>query len=36
MPGHYVVIGKNNQIVSGLHGDIFYIEDEEEDEEYVD
>ena len=41
MPWHYVVIGKNNQIVCGLHGDIFYIEDEEAeaeaeaDEEYV-
>ena len=29
MPGHYVVIGRNNQIVSGLHGDIFYIDFED-------
>jgi hypothetical protein len=35
MPGHYVAVGKNNQIVCGLHGDIFYIEDEEADKEYV-
>jgi len=35
MPGHYVVVGKNNQIVSGLHGDIFYIEDEEADEDWI-
>lgn len=33
MPGHYVVIGKQNQIAAGLHGDIFYIEDEEEDKD---
>lgn len=26
MPGHYVVVGKNNQIAAGLHGDIFYID----------
>jgi len=36
MPGHYVVIGKQNQIVSGLHGDIFYIEEEEADEDWTD
>lgn len=36
MLGHYVVVGKNNQIVCGLHGDIFYIEDEEADEDWVD
>lgn len=33
MPGHYVVVGKQNQIVAGLHGDIFYTEIEEPDEE---
>lgn len=26
MPGHYVVVGKNNQIVCGLHSDIFYVD----------
>ena len=33
MPGHYVVVGRNNQIVCGLHGDIFYIEDEANEEQ---
>jgi hypothetical protein len=36
MPGHYVVVGKHNQVVCGLHSDIFYIEDEEEDEDWID
>jgi hypothetical protein len=36
MPGHYVVVGKNNQIACGLHGDIFYVEEEEADEDWVD
>lgn len=30
MRGHYVVVGKNGQIVSGLHSDIFYIDMEDE------
>lgn len=34
MPGHYVVIGRDNTMVCGLHGDIFYVEDED-DEEYL-
>lgn len=29
MPGHYVVIGNNSQIVPGLHSDIFYIDYED-------
>jgi len=33
MPGHYVVIGKQNQIAAGLHGDIFYTEEEEADKD---
>jgi hypothetical protein len=36
MPGQYVVVGKNNQIACGLHGDIFYVEEEEADEDWVD
>lgn len=28
MPGHYVVIG-HNEIVCGLHGDIFYVDPED-------
>jgi hypothetical protein len=28
MPGHYVVAA-NNKIVCGLHGDIFYIDEED-------
>jgi len=30
MQGHYVVVGNNGCIVSGLHGDIFYVDDEDE------
>jgi len=29
MPGHYVVVGAKGQIVSGLHGDMFYVDMEE-------
>jgi hypothetical protein len=36
MPGHYVVIGKQNQIAAGIHSDIFYLEDVELDEEWRD
>ena len=32
MPGHYVVVGSGNKIVSGLHGDIFYIDEEDKDD----
>lgn len=30
MKGHYVVVGKTGQIVSGLHGDIFYLDEDDE------
>lgn len=30
MPHHYVVLGNKNMYVSGIHGDIFYIDMEEE------
>lgn len=26
MPGHYVVVGARGKTVSGLHGDMFYID----------
>ena len=29
MPEHYVVVGAKGKIVSGLHGDMFYIDTEE-------
>lgn len=29
MPNHYVVVGNNGTIVSGLHGDIFYVRDDD-------
>lgn len=30
MPNHYVVVGAGGRIVDGLHGDIFYIDTEDE------
>lgn len=29
MPGHYVVVGGNGKTVSGLHGDLFYVDIED-------
>lgn len=29
MPGHYVVLGKNDKLVSGIHGNVFYVDIEE-------
>lgn len=29
MPGHYVVVGQNNKVITGLHGDLFYVDTEE-------
>ena len=26
MPGHYVVVGNQGSIVTGLHGDIFFVD----------
>jgi len=29
MPGHYVVVGPNGKLISGLHGDLFQVDTEE-------
>ena len=26
MPGHYVVVGQNGKVISGLHGDLFHVD----------
>lgn len=29
MPEHYVVVGQNGKVISGLHGDLFHIDVDE-------
>lgn len=29
MPGHFVVVGAHHKVVTGLHGDMFYVDLEE-------